>query len=339
MAADRFNSISIPEPGAFHPRRFLEWPQRTSGDRVDPFIWALPHSQLPQSQPSTPDDDEDLAWDHACDEIANETRNRRVNNGHPAATSTTGMMLEIPRFSHDPIVTSEQMQALQSLLTKYRKGWPMHALPTELFEKIAGDLAREDILNMRLVNHEFEKKVSGFLFKAVVVPFQRQIYGITTRKATHKQASVWFDKEENEEENESKGGNEHINPCDGDDHDGMEVFKAWGPHIKKFAISFEFDEGEIVPGSFVIPSEPKSSISAMLTPLAFVQMYSTILPRRIYLMSIILSGGSTLGIAHTTPDIPPVRTWKTRQTRIARWLLPSRTSRRFLNWAYRWMVV
>lgn len=259
MAADRFNSISIPEPRALHPRRFLEWPQRISGDRVDPFIWGLPRSQLPQSQPSTPDDDEDLAWDHACDEIANETRNRRANNGHPAATFSSGMMFEIPRFSQSPSGTREFAPASQSLLTKYSPGWPMHALPTELFEKIAGDLARDDILNMRLVNHEFEKKVSGFLFKAVVVPFQRQIYGITTRKAIHKQESVWYDDEdtdeENEEENERKARNQHIKPRGGDDYDGMEVFKAWGPHIKKFAISFEFDEGEIVPGSFVIPLE------------------------------------------------------------------------------------
>lgn len=270
MAADRFHLITIPDPGAFPPRRYLEWPPRTSGDRVDPFIWGLPHIQLPQRQPSTPDDDEDLAWDHACNEIANETRNRRMNNGDPAATSTTGMMLGIPRFSQFPSVTREQIHALKSLLTQYRVGWPMHALPTELFEKIAGDLARDDILNMRLVNHEFEKKVSGFLFNAVVVPFQRQIYGITTRKAIHKQASVWFNDDDTDEEYESKGGNGHIKPRDGDEYDGMEVFKAWGPHIKKFAISFEFDEGEIVPGSFVIPSEWKSSISAMLTPLAFV---------------------------------------------------------------------
>lgn len=338
MAADRFNSSSTPEARESHPRRFLEWPQRISGDRVDPIIWGLPRSQLPQSQPSTPDDDEDLAWDYACDEIANETRNGRVNYGHPAARSTRGMMLDIPRFSQSPRGTREQTFASQSFLTKYLPGWPMHALPTELFEKIAGDLARDDILNMRLVNHEFEKKVSGFLFKAVVVPFQRQIYGITTR-AIHKQVPVCYDDEDTDEEtgeeSERKGGNENIKPLDGNDHDGMEVFKAWGPHIKKFAISFEFDEGEIVPGSFVIPS----SISAMLTPLAFVQMYSTIPPRRIYLTSIMLSGGSTPGIAQTTLDIPPVKTWKTRQTRITRWLLPSRTSRKYLNWAYRWMVV
>lgn len=269
MAADRFNSIS-PEPSVFDPRRLLEWQQRTSGDRVDPIIWArVPHSQLPQSQPSTPDDDEDLAWDHACDEIANETRIRRVHNGHPPARSSMELMLKFPRFSQSPSGTREQTPASHSLLTKCRPGWPMHALPTELFEKIAGDLARDDILNMRLVNHEFEKKVSGFLFKTVVVPFQRQIYGITTCKTIHKQVSDWFDDEDTDEEMEGRGENEHIKPRDDDDHDGMEVFKAWGPHIKKFAISFEFDEGENVPGPFVIPSEWKSSIAAMLTPVTF----------------------------------------------------------------------
>lgn len=278
MAADRFNSISIPEPRAFHPRRFLEWQQRTSGENVDPIIWArVTHSQLPQSQPSTPDDDEDRAWDHACDEVANEIRSRRVNNGHPATRPSMGPMLKIPPFSQSPSGTREQTPASQSLLNKYRPGWPMHALPTELFEKIAGDLARDDILNMRLVNHEFEKKVSGFLFKAVVVPFQRQIYGITTHKTTQKHVSDWFDDEDTDEENGDKGGNKHSKPVGGDDYDGMEVFKAWGPHIKKFAISFEFDEGGIVPGPFVIPSEWKSSIAAMLISVTFDQMYSTIL--------------------------------------------------------------
>lgn len=258
MAADRFNSISIPEPRAFHPRPFLEWQRRTSRDRVDPTIWGVPHSQLPQSQPSTPDDDDDddddFAWDQACGEISTERLHRYMNLGQPITRSTLDLMFRIPRFSRAPSGTREQATALQPLATNYRPGWPMHALPTELFEKIAGDLARDDILNMRMVNHEFEKKVSGFLFKAVVVPFQRQIYGITTRKAIHKQVSDWFH-DEDSDEYEIMDGNEHIKPRDGDDHDGMEVFKAWGPHIKKFAISFEFDEGEIVPGPFVRLSE------------------------------------------------------------------------------------
>lgn len=247
MAAERPNSFSIPELRAHHPRRFLEWQQRNSGDRVDPILWARAQSQLYAH------DDEDRAWEHARDEIANETRNSRTNNGHPAARSTVGLMLRIPRFLQSPSGTREQTPASQSLLTKYRPGWPMDALPTELFEKIAADLARDDITNMRLVNHEFEKKVSGFLFKAVVVPFQRQIYGITTRKMTRKKAAVYHDDEDSDEdaarENEYRNGTEHVMLHEGDDHDGMEVFKAWGPHIKKFAISFEFDEGEMVPGS------------------------------------------------------------------------------------------
>lgn len=221
---------------------------------MDPILWArVPHNQLPPGDVYAPDDDEDRAWEHACDEIANETRNSRMNNGHLAARSTRGLMLKIPRFSHFPNASREQNPTPQPPLSKYRSGWPTDALPTELFEKIAGDLARDDISNMRLVNHEFEKKVSGFLFKAVVVPFQRQIYGITTRKATRKKAAVHHDDEDTAEENGYNNGNGYIESYEGDDHDGMEVFKAWGPHIRKFAISFEFDEGEVVPGSFVMP--------------------------------------------------------------------------------------
>lgn len=302
---------------------------------MDPVLWArVPQNQLPQNQSYTPEDDEDRAWEHACDEIANETRNSRMNNGHPAARSM-GLMVRIPRFSQSPSGTREQTPASQSLPTKHHPGWPIDALPTELFEKIAGDLARDDISNMRLVNHEFEKKVSGFLFKAVVVPFQRQIYGISTRKAIRKKAAIHYDNEDKAEENGYKHGNERTEPHEGDDHDGMEVFKAWGPHIKKFAISFEFDEGEMVPGSFVVEVIYRYNANSF----TLGQTYSTILLLRTCLTFTTLSGGSTPGTAPTTPDIPPVRTWKIKQTRIARWSQPSLTSRRFLSWDYRWMVV
>ena len=29
-------------------------------------------------------------------------------------------------------------------------------------------------------------------------------------------------------------------------HDGMKVFQAWGPHIKKFAMAFDVEEGKLV---------------------------------------------------------------------------------------------
>ena len=29
-------------------------------------------------------------------------------------------------------------------------------------------------------------------------------------------------------------------------HDGMKVFQAWGPHIKKFAMAFDVEEGKLM---------------------------------------------------------------------------------------------
>jgi hypothetical protein len=57
--------------------------------------------------------------------------------------------------------------------------WPAKRIPPELFTMIISYLPRSAIQNMRLVNKEFEKKVSEYLFKVVVVPFKPEIYGIT----------------------------------------------------------------------------------------------------------------------------------------------------------------
>jgi hypothetical protein len=52
-------------------------------------------------------------------------------------------------------------------------------LPVELFTLIIGYLPRSSIQSMRLVNKEFEEKVSEYLFRVVVVPFKPEIYGIS----------------------------------------------------------------------------------------------------------------------------------------------------------------
>ncbi len=57
--------------------------------------------------------------------------------------------------------------------------WPLHLIPVELFTLIASYLPRSNIQNMRLVNREFDLKVSEALFRTVVVPFRPEIYGIT----------------------------------------------------------------------------------------------------------------------------------------------------------------
>lgn len=57
--------------------------------------------------------------------------------------------------------------------------WPLNLIPVELFTLIASYLPRSNIQNMRLVNKEFDLKVSEALFRIVVVPFRPEIYGIT----------------------------------------------------------------------------------------------------------------------------------------------------------------
>ena len=57
-------------------------------------------------------------------------------------------------------------------------GWPESSVPLETFEIVAADLSRDDLLNLRMVNKEFEKKVSGRIFKAVVIPFNPDIYAM-----------------------------------------------------------------------------------------------------------------------------------------------------------------
>lgn len=97
----------------------------------------------------------------------------------------------------------------------------LNSIPTEIFHQIAGYLPRSSVKNMRLVNHEFEEKVSALFFRTVVVPFRPEIYGITectgeVSKVVPGPAVMLQDK-------------------------GMRVFQGFGKHIRRFAMSFEVD--------------------------------------------------------------------------------------------------
>lgn len=59
-----------------------------------------------------------------------------------------------------------------------RLGWPKDGLPLEVFHNIAGYLSRDDLLRMRMVNRECERKTSNIVFHTVVVPFRPEIYGM-----------------------------------------------------------------------------------------------------------------------------------------------------------------
>lgn len=109
--------------------------------------------------------------------------------------------------------------------------WPADALPVEIFNLILNYLPRSSIQNMRLVNKEFESKVSHYLFRVVVLPFRPEIYGISPEPDV--------------------SGSRHI-PIDSVmrdsvklQHKGMKVFQGFGRRINKFAMSFEFDEKQL----------------------------------------------------------------------------------------------
>ncbi len=144
-------------------------------------------------------------------------------------------------------------------LGKDGQGWPKYKIPVEIFEHVTQYLPRDSIQNMRLVNREFEKSCSHGLFKTVVVPFRPELYGMIEASRPVKAKP------------DIKGkGKARLDPPDGavdffDDapldfywskskagsvHDGMKVFKGWGRHITKFGMSFELDEGKLVPVTY-----------------------------------------------------------------------------------------
>lgn len=123
-------------------------------------------------------------------------------------------------------------QSLQSiLLTSTKVIWPKDILPVEIFEMVVGYVSRENVQNMRLVNHEFEQKVSPYLFKRVVVPFKPELYSISK--------SCPFPQ---------PGPQAGVNGVDTShgavllQDKGMRVFQGFGSHIRQFAMSFEIDE-------------------------------------------------------------------------------------------------
>ena len=63
-------------------------------------------------------------------------------------------------------------------LGPHGQGWPRDNLPLEVFHNIGSYLSRDDLLQMRMVNVEFERKTSNIIFHTVVVPFSPEIYGM-----------------------------------------------------------------------------------------------------------------------------------------------------------------
>lgn len=117
------------------------------------------------------------------------------------------------------------------------EGRPKWNLPVELVEIIASHLNRDDIQALRLVSQELNRYVSQVIFKTVVVPFNTEIYGMLEpepkpdlkgkkRARVDKPGYSW----------KNANGDEVYNGH------GLDVFRGFGKHIRKYGMSFEVDE-------------------------------------------------------------------------------------------------
>lgn len=145
---------------------------------------------------------------------------------------------------------SNSFQCGKIPLDKHDKRWPRDRLPVEIFERMMRGLSRADVLNLRLVSREFEKKVSRFVFRDVVVPFRPQIYRATLHSSGKLSPvnalveSMTSQKEKSREPRNNEGlYNVSYNINDAL-YDGLKVFEAWGSHIQKFAMTFDIDQGK-----------------------------------------------------------------------------------------------
>ena len=119
-----------------------------------------------------------------------------------------------------------------------RRGWPAGRVPVEVFNAITEHLPRESVQAMRLVNGEFEMKTSNRHFHTVVVPFRPEIYGMMTHQSEANGG------QKTGPDVKGKGQAKLVESQQEEKmvHDGMKVFEAWGPHIKRFAMAFEVSE-------------------------------------------------------------------------------------------------
>ena len=117
-----------------------------------------------------------------------------------------------------------------------RRAGSLKELPVEIFEQIARYCSHDTLKKMRLVNRDFERKLSNRVFGAAVVPFNLGIYGMMVHDNPAK-----ADTDKERKDNAGKAQNFSAKEVD----DGMKIFKAWGNNVKKFAMAFEVDEEQL----------------------------------------------------------------------------------------------
>ena len=120
--------------------------------------------------------------------------------------------------------------------------WPMQRLPSELYASIMSYLSRDDIKAMRLTCKEFEHYVSHALFESVVLPFNTEIYGMLQATQNAKVDAKGKGKAKSGDSVSAGLSWQNANDDDIYTGHGINVFKGFGPHIKKYGMSFEVSE-------------------------------------------------------------------------------------------------
>ncbi|XPS75547.1 hypothetical protein M3J09_007623 [Ascochyta lentis] len=130
--------------------------------------------------------------------------------------------------------------AVDTPVNTLSRGRPLWQLPVELVEQIIEHLNRDDVKSLRLVSRELNDYTSQAAFKTVVVPFNTEIYGMLgqepkpdrkgKKRAKFSKLEYWW---------KNANGDEVYNGH------GLDVFRGFGRHILRYAMSFEVTEDSL----------------------------------------------------------------------------------------------
>lgn len=212
------------------------------------------HSHHQSTKRSLGDDETRHISDMLIDFSVAPSQNMQIAPPQDQASARESEVRWMPKLSDSASGTRDPLS-----FGKSGKGWPKNRLAVELFERVIRGVSRADALNLRLVNKEFERNVSSFVFRTVVVPFRPQIYRNLATDCYPKDfpTSTAIDSGKlkgkgKARETQDKQGTYGVSYNVKDVvYDGMEVFKAWGSHIRKFAMTFDVDQGKKVFGLFI----------------------------------------------------------------------------------------
>jgi hypothetical protein len=169
-------------------------------------------------------------------------------------------------LSYDPSILTviphhrDRIRESEEASPGFNHKWPLDDLPVELFDLITAHLARDDVKSMRLVNKEFERKVSRSLFHTSVVPFNTELYDMIDedkRSVTRAPRVLYRSKGKKKVTDPDQppaidpGGLLWQNAKDDKEGKmykghGLRVFQGFGPHIKRFGMTFEVSEKQLI---------------------------------------------------------------------------------------------